>query len=267
MKLQLHQYSRIILSLVLLFLSCYLRAQDEQVFLKGHISIENNDLDGIHVQNKTANKATITDVYGFFSISAQLNDTVVFSAIHLKEKTIVIDNAILKSAAIVVPLEAAENKLEEVVVMPYSLTGDLSEDIAKLELVVVTETTLELPNASAKIYTQADRQLYTARSWEYTGNKIELDPIMNYFSGRTKMLNERVERNLKYKRTAMVTDLVTDSTFVNGLKIPKGHIMNFIFYCEADESFDALLLLKDHFKIWKFLLEKSVHYRAANDLE
>lgn len=267
MKLQLHQYSRIILSLVLLFLSCYLRAQDEHVFLKGNISIKNNDLDGIHVQNKTANRATITDAYGYFSIPVQLNDTVTFSAIHLKEKTIIIDNAILKSAAIVVPLEAVENKLEEVVVMPYNLTGDLSKDISKMEVVVVTETTLELPNASAKIYTQADRQLYTARSWEYTGNKIELDPIMNYFSGRTKTLNKRVERDIKHKRIAVVTAIVTDSTFINGLKIPKEHIMNFIFYCEADKSFDALLLLKDHFKIWKYLLEKSVHYRAANDLE
>ncbi len=252
---------------MLLTPSCFLLAQEDTVLFNGNVSIGSNDVDGIHVRNKTANRVTITDSYGYFSIPVRLHDTLVFTAIHLKEKQIVINEILLKTNAVVVHLEEVENKLEEVVVMPYNLTGNITQDVANLDVLVLTETTLELPNAKAKIYTQADRYLYTARSWEYTGNKIELDPIVNFFSGRTKMLKKRMERDLKNKRLDLLTDIVTDTTFVNGLKIPKEHIANFIFYCEADESFDALLISKDNFKIWKFLLEKSVHYRKDNDLE
>jgi len=262
-----HRNTKNLLLLMLLCSSCFIKAQDETVLFRGNVKISTNDVDGIHVRNKTANRVTITDAYGYFSITVRLHDTLVFTAIHLKEKQIVINEILLNTNAVVVHLEEVENKLEEVVVMPYNLSGDITQDVANLDVLVLTETTLELPNASAKIYTQADRHLYTARSWEYTGNKIELDPIVNFFSGRTKMLNKRVTRDLKNKRLDLVTDIVTDSTFVNGLKIPTEHIANFIFYCEADESFDALLIAKDNFKIWKFLLEKSVHYRKDNDLE
>ena len=267
MKIVVNWYSKYFFLLLLLFSSCNLIAQDEGIFLKGNIKIENDGLDGIHVLNKTSNRITITDAYGYFSIPVKLGDTLQFSAIQLKKKEIIVDNYILKSAIIVVYLEELENKLKEVVVMPYNLTGDLSKDISKMEVVVLTETTLGLPNAQAEIYTQADRYLYTARSWEYTGNKIELDPIMNYFSGRTKMLNKRVERNLKNKRLNLVSEIVSDSTFINGLKIPKEHIMNFIFYCEADEDFDAILMAKYKSEIWNFISSKSLIYRKNNELD
>ena len=90
---------------MLLSPSCFLLAQEDTVLFNGNVSIGANDVDGIHVRNKTANRVTITDAYGYFSIPVRLHDTLVFSAIHLKEKQIVINEILLKTNAVVVHLE------------------------------------------------------------------------------------------------------------------------------------------------------------------
>src|SRR5690606_36809163 len=118
-----------------------------------------------HVLNTTTNKASITDVEGYFSIAVHLNDTLVFSAVQYQKKILVVSASILESKFISVALEEANIVLDEVVVTPYNLTGELGRDMGRLNVETsVTPASLGLPNAYVKVPTQAERRLFEATS-------------------------------------------------------------------------------------------------------
>jgi len=123
----------------------------------------------------------------------------VFSAVQFKKKQLIVTKEIISQKIIYVLLEDAVTELEEVVVKPFYLSGNIGDDLKTLKIEpVVTASTLGLPNANVLPITKAERELFEAKSG---GGLIPLNPILNGISGRTKMLKKRVARNKKYART------------------------------------------------------------------
>jgi len=232
--------------------------------IEGRVYSDSGDVAATHVLNITSDKASITDIDGFFSILAKLNDTLVFSAIQYKRKTMVVTRSVLESKMLYVPLEDAITELDEVIVMPYNLTGDMTLDLDRMQIEpVVTASTLGLPNAYVKIPTQAERELFAATANPF----MSFDPLINAITGRTKMLKERIARNKKYQRTQRVRAFYADSLYGKELKIPKDNIADFMHFCEVDPDFQTVVDTHDRFKIWEFMRKKSLVYRANNKLE
>ncbi len=230
--------------------------------LEGRVYSADGDVAATHVLNITENKAAITDIDGFFSITAKLNDTIVFSAIQYKKKELVVTLSMLESKFLLVPLEEAVNELDEVVVMPYNLTGDMTRDADRLQTdAVVTASTLGLPNAYAKMPTQSERMLMTAT------DPRSVDFIFNAISGRTKRLKRLVGVEKKYERTQRVRAFYPDSVIVTDLKIPEEKIDDFMYFCEVDSKFQAAVKTKDRLKIWEHMKKRSVAYRRNYELE
>ena len=229
--------------------------------LEGKVQSTDKDLADVYVMNLTAKKATITDINGYFSIVAGLNDTLVFTALQYKRKELVVSMEMLASKNIIVPLEEAITQLDEVVVMPYNLTGDISRDLRSLDVgPVTTASTLGLPNAYVKPPTKAERELFEATTG---GGIIPLNPILNAISGRTKMLRQRVARDEKYGRTQRVREFYGDSLYTNRLRIPLEKIEDFMYFCEIDPRFGIIVDTHDRLKIWEFLKQKSVEYHGS----
>jgi len=230
--------------------------------LEGRVYSDDGDVAATHVLNTTTQRATITDVSGFFSIPVKLNDTLVFSAVQYKRKEIVITLNLLESKFLLIPLEEALNELDEVVVMPYSLSGDVSRDLNRIDKgSIVTASTLGLPNAHVRPITKAERELYTATTG---GGIIPLFPIINGISGRTKMLKDRIKRNEKYARTERVREFYVDSLYTTELKIPETKVDDFLYFCEVDATFQAIVDTHDRLQIWEFMRKKSLVYRENN---
>lgn len=233
--------------------------------LEGRVFGMDGDVAATHVLNTTTKKATITDSNGSFSIPVNLNDTLVFSAVQFKKKVLVITHAILESKTVFVPLEESLTELDEVVVRPYSLSGDLGLDAKSISIEpVVTASTLGLPNAYVSVPTQAERQLFEATSG---GGLVPLNPIINAITGRTKMLRKQVAREEKQARTDRVRGFYADSLYVRDLKIPLAKIDDFMYFCEMDADFQALVDIHDRLKIWEHMRKKSVVYRENNGLK
>lgn len=232
--------------------------------LKGTVYSKDGDIAATHVQNITAKRVTITNVNGFFEIQANLNDTLVFSAVQFKKKKIVITAEVLSKPTLYVFLEDVLNQLDEVIVTPYNLTGDITKDINIIKIEpVVTASTLGLPNAYIVPITKVERELYAA-----TANSLmSFDPLINAITGRTKMLKNRVRRDKKYARTQRVKAFYEDSLIVNDLKIPEFKIADFMYFCEVDSSFSSIVDTHDRLKIWDFMRKKSFIYRENNSLD
>ncbi|MFS4469521.1 carboxypeptidase-like regulatory domain-containing protein [Maribacter sp. 2210JD10-5] len=234
-------------------------------YLEGRVISKDGDVAATHVLNTTTQKATITDINGFFSIRVRLMDTLVFSAVQFKKKEIVVTQAIYESKNLSVPLEDALTELDEVVVTPYSLSGDIRKDLGTLAIEpVVTASTLGLPNAYVRVPTKAERELFEASTG---GGILPLNPILNGISGRAKMLKKRVARNKLYDRTARVRNFYADSLYRTKLKIPETKTDDFFYFCEIDTAFQTVVDTHDLFKIWDYLERKSIAYRANNNLD
>jgi len=232
--------------------------------IEGRVFSKGGDVAATTVQNISTNRATITDIDGFFQIAANLNDTLVFSAVQFKKKEIVVTREILQQRILNVPMEDVLTELDEVVVTPYNLTGDITKDIDIIKTEpVVTSSTLGLPNAYVLPITKAERELNEAT----TGGGIPLNPILNAINGRTKMLKKRIARNELYSRTERVKAYYADSLFRTDLKIPEEKIDDLLYFCEVDTEFQTIVDTHDKLKIWEYIRRKSLAYRENNELD
>ena len=263
-----HITGKHIVFLLLLFFGCFLNAQEYSTKIEGHIFSKEGDVAAIHVSNISQNRGTITDAAGYFDISVKLNDTLVFSAVQFKRKQVVVTIAILKSKQLQIPLERSLTELNEVVVMPYNLSGDINRDMDRLETGrIITAATEKLPNSQVLFPTQTERKLFAATDWGCKCVGVKLDPLFNYFSGRTKLLNKRAARDAQEDVTNKVRDYYADVLYVVHLKIPKNKIDDFIFFSERDSSFKSIAVANDKLKLWEFFQSKSIAYRNLNNLD
>ena len=233
--------------------------------LEGRVYSKDGDVAATHVLNTTTKKATITDINGFFSIAVNLNDTLVFSAVQYRRKEMIVTLSVLESKLLMVPLDEALTELEEVIVMPYNLSGDVGRDLNRLNTEpVVTASTLGLPNAYAIFPSQAERLLNEATTG---GGILPINPVLNAITGRTKMLKSRVARNATYNRTQRVRNFYADSLYVSRFRIPEDKIDDFMYFCEIDPVFQVTVDTHDRLKIWEFMRRKSISYRKNNNID
>lgn len=251
-------------------------AQKAPKELEGRVTSADGDVAATHVLNMTTQRAGITDANGFFSIPVFLNDTLVFSAVQYKKKIIVVTQTIYDSKGLTVPLDPVLNELDEVVVTPYNLTGNIGRDMDRIAIApVVTASTLGLPNAYVKRMTQSERQLYEAAHMAFSGHtsgmgaggSLSLNPIINGITGRTKMLKKRVERDRLYGRTERVRAFFADSVYHQNLRLPYEKLDDFFYFCEVDGGFQSVVDSGNRIMIWEFLRKKSIAYRENNGLD
>lgn len=255
--------SKIPISFFIGAISVLVQAQTSKI-LEGKVSSADGDVAATHVLNLSTKKATITDINGHFSIHVSINDTLQFSAIQFKKKTVVVTAKILDSKQIIIRLDDALEELDEVIVTPYSLTGDITKDILLISIdPVVTASTLGLPNAYVKKLAKAERELYAATANPF----MSFDPLINAITGRTKLLKKRVARNNLYSRTQRVRQFFPDSLYYQELGVPYGKLEDFFYYCEIDTTFQSIVDSHDILQIWEYMEKRSVQYRTNNDVE
>ncbi|MBT8325005.1 MAG: hypothetical protein HKN99_07775 [Winogradskyella sp.] len=119
------------LSIILvLFSITFSFAQDiNRVEIEGKVIVDSEDKEGITVYNTSSNKGTVTDALGQFKIKVALNDIVDFGALQFKHFQVTITEDILVSKQLTVVLVEEVKKLDEVIILPYGLTGNLSADV------------------------------------------------------------------------------------------------------------------------------------------
>jgi len=237
---------------------------------KGRVVSTSSELGAISVQNLSRGYATITDELGFFEIKAFAQDSLFISGVAFNEIFFIVNESHIKQQLVYIPLDEKIVALDEVVLMPYNLSGNLKKDAASLgPQQVVTASTLGLPNANVKPLMQSERLLREAAMPKFNISMLltlPFNPIINEITGRTKMLRKRVARDKRYLLSEKMRRFFPDSLYVNKLGVKEKKIDDFFYFCEIDERFlevdrsDNLLL------IWEFLKEKSVDYLKNNAL-
>ncbi|MDW5290439.1 carboxypeptidase-like regulatory domain-containing protein [Formosa sp. PL04] len=126
---------KLLLFLFLITTVATLKAQSiNRVEISGRIIVVDTDeIEGVTVYNTSSNIGTITDENGEFKIKAALLDVIEISALQFNTIQVKIDLEIINSKQVTVFLVEHINRLNEVVIMPYGLTGVLHKDLDKIQ--------------------------------------------------------------------------------------------------------------------------------------
>lgn len=258
--------SNLIFILLLLFYSVCTHAQ--AVDINGKISAP-DEVDGIHIINKTARKFTISNVDGGFIIPAKLNDTLLFSGISYQPKEIVVTRLHIASKQLFVYLDELVNVLDEVVVGKI-LTGDLSADLTNSGVErELNFFDLGIPGYTGKPLTQSERRLKEATGLDLTlggsmgggGVGMSLNPIINGITGRTKKLKGHVKLEQSDKCLSKVRSNLSDMLFEE-YPLEESYRTQFFYFCSDDAQFEALCALADEFKMFEFLTGKLTLFKS-----
>jgi len=230
--------------------------------------IAKDNIEGIHIINKTSQKFTITNAFGVFKISGKLNDTIVFSSIQYKLHTIIVSKEIIAAKNLVVNLTEKVNELDEVIVGKI-LTGDLSSDINSSDLErPVNFYDLGIPGNTAKPKTQSERRLLEANGdgvnykvliKQVLSGSVPINPIINAISGRTKMLKKRVKLEADDQLLNSIKARLSED-FFSVYNLDKTLRKEFFYFCSEDENFSKRCKDKSDIDVLEYLKEKYSEY-------
>ncbi|WKL42932.1 hypothetical protein [Flavobacterium sp. ZE23DGlu08] len=225
-----------IVYLYLAFVTTNVVAQEtSRIRLKGKVTSDVSVLEGIYVINLKSEQALVTDKEGNFSIFAKVGDTLLFTEGQFKEIRISLTQKDFEQEMLSVKMMPIVNQLREVIVR----SG-------------INAVSMGIIPKGQKIYTPAERKLYTASNLNATANagsmmggSISADPLLNWFSGRTKMLKKEVEVEKKESYMRQLENMFTIDYFVNTLKIPSEYVKGFEYYIVDNERFVTILKSKN----------------------
>lgn len=261
--------NRLYLILVVLF-PILTFGQVERSLLKGKIVADSLEVGNITVNNKTANVVTMTDANGNFRLMAQEKDTLIFSGVSFHSSFLVVSHSHMMDDDLTIRLKVKINALDEIIVRPYTITGNLETDTEKLKVKTIDlnlgAIDLSLPNVQ---YSPVDNAL-----------KSTMGVPGNAFNGINFIqLGERLEKLLfKSKPKPVKIEYITDKIFsdavkekfsqkffTENLKLQPEQIDLFLVFCDdgSPES-RALLNPKKEFELIDYLLKKSEEYLKKN---
>ncbi|MBA6153328.1 peptidase associated/transthyretin-like domain-containing protein [Gelidibacter maritimus] len=241
-----------------------------RVEVSGKIVVDSDDLEGITVYNTSAKKGVLTDENGLFKVEVALNDIVEFRALQFQDFTVTIDENIIKTKKMTVFLVEKINRLDEVVILPYDLSGNLLVDIESVKTFNPDLDAIYFGLANMNEYEFPDdyKSKVVNVAMPGTGNQIPygldvigivdlfLRPIFN------SKKNKDVEVMGPENSYQAFTDLYSNKFLVENFNIPENKVNDFVAYVE-DQGVDfSLLNSGNEFQFLEFISIKSKEFLA-----
>ena len=240
---------RALLLFVLLLCSILAMSQElERIEVEGRIIVKNNDIEGVTVFNTSSNKGTVTNQEGRFKIKVRLNDNIEVSALQFEKFIIKVDEQILESKKLTVYLIERVNKLDEVIILPYGLSGNLIVDLEKVktfnpdvDAIYFGIGEVTAYQFSADQYTKVDNIFMNTGHLKYGGDVIGivgllLKPLFQTKNKTPKSKNEPLEI-----ASQNLSDKYGSEFISNNFNIPEDKVEAFLAFVENND-FDFCLL-------------------------
>ena len=233
-----------------LFLSFFIIHQavaqtNVEKWIIGQVTVNNvSPLEGVNITNTSSKVMVVSDQYGHFSILAKEGDILSLSAVNYEYLRKYISKQEYNLGTIVVSITAISVELKEVIINDRP-------DITAENLGIIPRDQIKL--------TSAERKVYTATSGT--------DALINYFSGRTKILKKELEVERKEVLMQKLEYLFEDKYYIETLKIPEDEIKGFQYYCVEDSYFENALNSKNKTMCMFFIVGLASNYNKNKVLD
>lgn len=256
-----------ILLIALFFSFSMLGQKSNRTLISGSVENKENEVEGISIYNESSGLGAITNEEGKFTIDVQEGDILLFSAIQFQKFKVVIDMGIIKEKKMRVFMNEVVTVLDEVVVRPYDLTGNVRVDVARIKV--------QLPVMDPKIMNEKSFEAFDFKPDFLSPVVNEAADVPNYSNGidmanifRTVFLKRKDDkRNQPKTIDTEIRKIYSNEFFQQNLNIPEEEITPFISYCENQGLTYDLIEDKNQLKLIDFLLVKCASYKAENHPE
>lgn len=241
-----------------IILSVQLHAQN-RVLIQGQVNVPKGELSSmIEVVNLNSKAGTLTDAKGGFEMRVAENERLRIDGMQYETFTVIIDDGILKSKQIIIDIKYGRNELEEIVVRPYNLNGNITVDLERVNTYSVEQN---IPS------TRKVLQSYQAANPSTPNLTVDENPtetrivkhglnVANLF--RALVEDDFLKKKNKSLNSKYLNELYKDDFFKDQLGIQEDEINAFVEYAmQSDDFSDKLLVKKNELDLVRFLMEKA----------
>lgn len=230
--------------------------------VKGKIIVPKNEQASlIEVINTNTGFGTITNADGTFKLAVGLNDKIEFKAVQYQDFSVVIDQGIINSKQIIININVGVNELEEVVVKPYDLSGNIDIDLEKVNLVDVNPR-LKSTHQIIQNY-EGDSPRYVPITVQESPTEVRFVKnglnVANIF--RSIFKEDMASGKSKTRTQKQLRGIFQDDFFKQQLNIDNDNINEFITYVEENGLGESLLKKENELDLIRFLLIKAEEFK------
>lgn len=250
------------------FIISFSKAQitTSRVMIEGKISVPiGDDVEGVVIYNRSSNKGTISAKNGGFKIKAGINDRIEVVAMQYQHFVILVDKGVVDNRKLNIFLNESVNQLEEVMVTPYDLLGNISVDIKKIGLTKsgigqVAEETSSRINDIDYDFTQDQQSTLENKVFIEDGminglNFVNLFKLV--YNNKEKSKKKKVRSDIDVK----VREMYNNEFFQDFLALEMDQINDFIFFAEDNGLSNRYFESGKELDLLQFLVYQSKIYR------
>ena len=223
----------------------WVSAQDvTRIEVKGQIIANYPDLEGVTVYNLSSNFGTITDSEGKFNIAVAKNDRIEVSALQFEKFTLVVTDGIIVAGSMTIFLVERVNRLNEVLILPYGLSGNLKMDLENTKTVNPNLDAVYFGMANVNEYEFTDDYKTEVENIAMTPEHLQFGANLRELVGLILSPLFKDDREVTLNDKGMDVKLANSKTvefMMKRLNIPNDEIERFLTFVE-DTSFDLTLL-------------------------
>jgi len=247
----------------------------ERKVLRGKIVADSIEVENLTVYNITSNKGAITDIDGKFSINARPTDTLFVQGVSFESKKYILTQKDFWLPILEIKLHIKVTELNEIVVTPYSLTGNLKEDTKRIQ--VYGEAFTGIDAKKVKYYEDDVRSgtpvnsampaLLAPTGVNFLGIIVGLVNLAGLMpdpkSNAEQVFEERRIRDLQSKSfTEHIYERFSHSFFVETLKIKNEDIPMYMSFAELNVyELSPLLKSENELKLIEYLILKADEFK------
>lgn len=253
----------------------------ERKVLRGKIVADSLEVENLTVYNITSNVGAITDVDGKFSINARATDTLFIQGLSYDSKRYILTDKDFWLPVLEIKLHVKITELNEIIITPYTLTGDLKEDTKRIQ--VYGEGFAKIDAKVVKYYDDDIRlgtpentampNVFAPTGVNLLGIVVGIANLVgikgNPKSNSERVFEERRIRDLQSKSfSEHMLERFSHNFFIETLKIKNEDIPMFMSFAELNVyELSPLLKAENELKLIEYLINKSEEFKLQKAKE
>lgn len=234
--------------------------------LRGQIIADSSVVERVTIFNKSSNKGAVSDDFGYFTMYARPADTLVLSNVVIKPVQLILDELDFRVNVMKIKLEIFVNELDEVIVTPNSLSGDLVKDNRNLKVTMIdpkTDSKQAIIDTQYELDAQStlkNTAMPSDGSIQYGMDFVRIGKDVLKLFGKKEGTKEANYTSDKIFQE-VVQEKFTYYFFTQTLGLEQDEIGLFLSYCENDPKVKVLLAPDKEIELIDFLIFKSEEYK------
>ncbi|MAM27761.1 MAG: hypothetical protein CMC13_01965 [Flavobacteriaceae bacterium] len=247
-----------------------LSQQTQRIAVAGEVIVtKDEDKELVSIYNASSEKGVATNAEGKFTIEVALNDRVVITALQFQSFTVIVDEEVLKNKRMKIYLNPYVNKLDEVFLSSYNLTGFVGIDAKNIDVIATPDIKLSF---------DVDADFAPDRFSRIEGNVAQEALGYNTLSNGVNItgLIELLAKAIfpKKDKSTYVDPFLEEMNVVKQLQekypadfyaetygLPLDSVDDFLHFADVNAVTSQMLQPENELKLLQMLLQQSVIYK------